>query len=267
MKSVDSYDAIRSGRSFLKSAVVCEADDLSASSGRHLAKAPDWQKAAPATARIYELPPPQAASLGQKPFAQVVQQRRSMRQFASTPLRLEQLSFLLWAVQGAHPEKIPGPPGSPRRMVASAGGCHPFETYLAIQRVDGLPPGLYRYLASSHSLAFLYQPEDLPLRLCRVSYQQAFVANAPVCFVWSVLPERTERHYQEASHKVIALDLGQVCHALYLAAEACDLGSCAVGAYDQSELDEFLRLDGEDEFSILMAPVGFPMEISPPPQS
>lgn len=59
-----------------------------------------------------------------------------------------------------------------------------------------------------------------------------------------------------AAHKVIALDAGHVCQNLYLACEAIDAGTCAIAAYDQEELDELLGLDGEEEFSIYLAPVG-----------
>jgi len=65
-----------------------------------------------------------------------------------------------------------------------------------------------------------------------------------------------EWRYGLAAHKVIALDAGHVCQNLYLACEAIGTGTCAIAAYDQEELDEFLGLDGENEFAIYLAPVG-----------
>jgi nitroreductase len=55
---------------------------------------------------------------------------------------------------------------------------------------------------------------------------------------------------------VLPLDAGHVCQNLYLAAEAIGCGACAVGAYDQGALDALLRLDGEEEFVLYLAPVG-----------
>jgi len=52
------------------------------------------------------------------------------------------------------------------------------------------------------------------------------------------------------------LDAGHVCQNLYLACEAIDCGTCAVGAYDQKLIDKFLALDGENEFVVYVAPVG-----------
>jgi hypothetical protein len=34
------------------------------------------------------------------------------------------------------------------------------------------------------------------------------------------------------------------------------MGTCAIGAYLQKEMDEFLEVDGENEFAIYAAPVG-----------
>lgn len=52
------------------------------------------------------------------------------------------------------------------------------------------------------------------------------------------------------------IDAGHVCENLYLACEAIGCGTCGIGAYDQKKIDEFLKIDGEDEFVIYLAPVG-----------
>jgi SagB-type dehydrogenase family enzyme len=65
-----------------------------------------------------------------------------------------------------------------------------------------------------------------------------------------------EWRYDIAAHKVIAIDAGHVCQNLYLACEAIKAGTCAVAAYNQILMDELLKVDGDDEFVIYMAPVG-----------
>jgi len=65
-----------------------------------------------------------------------------------------------------------------------------------------------------------------------------------------------EWRYHLAAHKVIAMDAGHVCQNLYLASGAIGAGTCGVGAYDQEVLDALLRLDGNNEFVIYLAPVG-----------
>ena len=49
---------------------------------------------------------------------------------------------------------------------------------------------------------------------------------------------------------------GPVRQNLYLACEAIGAGTCAVGAYGQDEMDAFVGVDGVDEFTIYVAPVG-----------
>ena len=65
-----------------------------------------------------------------------------------------------------------------------------------------------------------------------------------------------EWRYGLAAHRAILLDAGHVCQNLYLACEAIEAGTCAVGAYDQEAMDRLLGLDGEEELVIYLAPVG-----------
>ena len=142
------------------------------------------------------------------------------------------------------------------RTVPSAGCRHPFETYLAVLRVGELENGIYRYLPLDHSLVFVRAVENLPAHLTAATRGQSFTGQAAVTFIWTVIPERTEWRYAEASYKVIALDAGHVCQNLYLACEAIGAGTCAIAAYDQTLADDLLGVDGDEEFSIYMAPVG-----------
>jgi nitroreductase len=52
------------------------------------------------------------------------------------------------------------------------------------------------------------------------------------------------------------LDAGHVCQNLYLASEAIGAGTCAIAAYDQEKMDALLDVDGMEEFTIYLAPVG-----------
>ncbi|NIR13327.1 MAG: SagB/ThcOx family dehydrogenase, partial [Desulfobacterales bacterium] len=75
---------------------------------------------------------------------EILEQRRSVRNYSADSLSMDELSWLLWCTQGVQQTTA-----QPRtyRTVPSAGGRHPYETYLAIGNVEDLEPGLYRYLA------------------------------------------------------------------------------------------------------------------------
>ena len=82
------------------------------------------------------------------------------------------------------------------------------------------------------------------------------MGEAPVTFIWTIIPYRGEWRYDERSHKPMLLDAGHLCHGLYLSAEALNLGTCAIAAYEQKLMDEIVEVDGVDEFVIYMSPVG-----------
>jgi SagB-type dehydrogenase family enzyme len=140
--------------------------------------------------------------------------------------------------------------------VPSAGCRHAIETYVAAFRVTGLEKAIYRYLPLDHALVEEIRYPDLEERLTRATFGQTFCGEAAATFIWTAIPERMEWRYGEASYKVIALDAGHICQNLYLACENINAGTCAVAAYDQEEIDKVLGIDGRDEFTIYLAPVG-----------
>ena len=148
------------------------------------------------------------------------------------------------------------------RNVPSAGSRHPFETYLFIRNVEGLRPGIYHYLPSGHELEIWEEKADYAEELKEALNGQEFAGTAPVTFVWSVIPYRTEWRYGLQSHKYMLLDAGHVCENLYLACEAIGSGTCAVGSYNQELLDELLGFapgpcaEADYEFAVYAASVG-----------
>ncbi len=216
--------------------------------------APPLQEPYPPGAPLLALPGPAGGwpGIADVPLAKAMAARRSRRVFTEAALTPEELGFLLWATQGLR--KAPGAAGF--RTVPSAGCRHSLETYLAVFRVAGVAPGLYRYLPIEHALLPEGEVENLAAAVSRAAFDQRFVARGAATFFWTTVPERMEWRYAEASYKVIALDAGHVCQNLYLACEAIGAGTCAVAAYDQEACDELLGVDGDREFTIYLAPVG-----------
>lgn len=205
-------------------------------------------------ATIVRLPKVDKGIVIQPNIPTLFQRRRSRRRYSAEPLSLAQLSYLLWATQGVL--RVHSQGEWTVRTVPSAGARHPYETYLVVNRVEGLEPGIYRYLALSHELLFVVHRPTLRDELYAASYRERFVADAPVCFLWSCIPYRGEWRYNTKAHKSMLLDAGHLCQNLYLAAESIGCGTCAIGGYYQRGVDQMLGLDGEDEFVVYLAPVG-----------
>lgn len=192
---------------------------------------------------------------------ELIQSRESCRVYQEQSLSLKELSFLLWSTQGVR--RFAGRSKQVTfRNVPSAGSRHPFETYLFIQNVEGIKPGIYHYLPQGHDLELWEDKADYSKDLAEALHGQEFAAKAPVTFVWSVIPYRTEWRYGLQSHKYMLLDAGHVCENLYLACEAIGCGTCAIGSYNQELLDELLGFEPGPsaekgyEFAVYAAPVG-----------
>jgi SagB-type dehydrogenase family enzyme len=187
------------------------------------------------------------------PVGEAIPRRESIRRYRPNPLTLEELSALLWAVQGVRAKLSDD---TALRSVPSAGARHAFETYLAVCFVENLSAGLYRYLPFDGSLAELTIDPHIGGRAAGACFGQEFIAEAAATFFWTAIPARMEWRYDLAAHKVIAIDAGHVGQNLYLVSEALGIGCCAVAAYAQQACDALLGVDGEEEFVVYLAAVG-----------
>ena len=239
---------------FLKSPINTPADLMKSQEDNNI-EAPPVQKAYPEDAELIELLSIDDLSIGEMPFIEVVKNRRSRRKYSDQKLTFEEISFLLWSIQGI--QRIGTKRPVTYRTVPASGGIHPFETYLVFIKVDSVSIGLYRYLPMEHSLLFL-KPIDSDWlgNLVYACRGQEFIRKAAVIFIWTTFPCRTEWRYANEAHKAIALASGHVCQNLYLASEAIGAGACAITAYAQSAMDDLLGVDGEQEFTIYLASVG-----------
>ncbi|HAK94601.1 MAG TPA: thioester oxidase [Planctomycetes bacterium] len=240
-------------RDFLKDNVRLRVDFSRTPQQRGVPPPPLEKPFDPAARRI-DLPRRDAwRGIGKVDLADAIERRESRRAFERAAIALEELAFLLWATQGV--KKRFGD-SCVLRTVPSAGARHALETYLVVFAVEGLEPGVYRYLPLEHQLLFEFAESDARRKVSDAALGQTFAGEGAACFVWTAIPYRMEWRYGEASYKVIAIDAGHVCQNLYLACESIGAGTCAIAAYDQQAVDALLRVDGVEEFAVYVAPVG-----------
>ncbi|MBN2604764.1 MAG: SagB/ThcOx family dehydrogenase [Bacilli bacterium] len=186
-------------------------------------------------------------------FLKVINKRESHRVYSKMDMSLLELSYLLWTTQGV--KSVRGNNYATLRTVPSGGARHGFETYLVVNNITSLKPGIYHYLPLSHQIEYL-QENVTPEILTNALLGQSWGVHANVIFFWSIIPYRCEWRYSIYSHRIALVDIGYVSQNLYLASESIGLGTCAIGAYEQAICDNLFQLDGEDEFIILCSPVG-----------
>lgn len=220
---------------------------------------PDFEKPPRARQRLIALPDPAGTKLKKADVRKCIADRKSSRAFSDAPVTLRELSFLLWATQGVR-ELVSDERHmhhAIKRTVPSAGSRHPFETYFFAKRVEGLKEGIYRYIGSKHSIVPEKLGAGLGAKVAEAAIGQAFCGKAPVFFLWAAVPYRTIWRYGlPKSVKCVLLDAGHIGQNLHLACEALGLGTCMIGAYSQSAMDKLFGLDGKNELSVYMAPVG-----------
>ena len=190
---------------------------------------------------------------GGMPLWEVLQKRQSIRNFKNASLEKKYLSQLLWAAQGITREQM----GFEFRTAPSAGALYPVETYLVINNVTGIDPGVYHYAVRSHRLELL-QKGDFRMDITRAALDQDMAYTANAVFVWTAVFARSKWKYRQRAYRYVYIDAGQIAENLALAAVSLGLGSCQIGALYDEECNRLLGIDGVEESTLYMSVVGYP---------
>jgi putative peptide maturation dehydrogenase len=133
-----------------------------------------------------------------------------------------------------------------KKGVPSAGGLHATEAYLLVQRVEGVPPGLYHYHPVAHALEPLREldADALASLARRFVAAQAYYAGAPLQIA---LVSRFERNFWKyrnhaKAYRAVILDAGHLSQMLYLAATESNLGAFITAAINEVEIEQAFDL-------------------------
>ena len=214
------------------------------------ANKPETYKLHPSTPRI-KLSDPELE--GGAPMWEVLARRESQRRFEDSPLTEPEVSQLLWAAQGIT-RRIRG---YAFRTAPSAGALYPVETYLVVNSVAGIDPGVYHYAVEHHELEQLKTGVHR-LEVAHSALDQSMAARASVVFVWTALFPRSKWKYRQRAYRYVYLDAGHIAQNVALAAVALGLGSCQIAALYDDEANALLAVDGTTESTVYMTVVGRP---------
>jgi SagB-type dehydrogenase family enzyme len=195
------------------------------------------------------IPLPAPSAGGDRSLEQLLEQRRSVRDFIAAPLSLREAGQLLWAAQG-----ISDPHGL--RTAPSAGALYPLELYLVAGAVDDLSPGLYHYEPEGHRLVQT-AGGDRRGPLAKAALGQSWLADAAAVVAFAGILERTSRKYGARAERYVHIEVGHAAENLFLQAQALGLGTVVVGAFDDDAVAEVLQLPAATRPYLLM-PVGHP---------
>jgi SagB-type dehydrogenase family enzyme len=183
--------------------------------------------------------------------------RRSIRAYAEAPLSLSEISQILWAAYGITftSERMPPFLRGGLKTAPSAGALYPLEIYLAAGSVEGLDPGVYRYLPDGHRLIPV-SSGDVRQDLSSAALNQSLVKAAPAVLVYSAVFSRTTGKYGDRGRqRYVCMDLGHSAQNVYLQAFTLEIGTCAVGAFNDEAVKKVIGMPEEEEPLYIM-PLG-----------
>lgn len=176
-------------------------------------------------------------------LARAIDERRSVRTFADSPVSARALSsWIFWSLglttrqQTFHDVRVPA------RAYASGGGLYPITTWFLVDRVSDVPPGVYRYQPYGHTL---YprpdQEHDLEALFPGGSFDLAHAGGA---VLYELDLDRVLMKYGDLSLLTGLVEVGNMTHSLELNGPTCGIGSCQVAGFDKAYAQDILGLDG-----------------------
>ncbi len=134
-----------------------------------------------------------------------------------------------------------------KKGVPSAGGLHPTEAYLLVQRVAGLAPGLYHYQPVAHALEPLREltPAEANDNARRFVAGQPYFTHAPLQLIMASRFERNFWKYRNhaKAYRATILDAGHLSQTLYLAATELGLAAFITAAINEGDIEDAFGLD------------------------
>ena len=174
-------------------------------------------------------------------------QRHSVRTFSDQALTLEQLSLVLWAGQGKTSYEN-------KRTAPSAMATYPLKIYVMVKNVTDVDPGIYLFNPTSNKLETIPKGEN-KTTIVPTAVKQDWIKKAPSVLMISYTKPKEEMGSSERTLIFGAIEVGAVMQNIYLMAESLDLGTCAVGGFDENGTRDFFLLS-KDEKPMLLMPLG-----------
>ena len=204
---------------------------------------------------VHELSRPDLEQLRRQepPFTDILERRRSLREYGPRPITVRQLGEFLYRVARVRDCKeveVPTPQGPVPMAFAfrpypAGGGLHELEFYIAVNACEGLASGLYHYEPQRHTLRRVCErTAEVGQLLSDAAASAAMPADRlQIVVVLAARFQRLAWKYASIAYALVLKHVGVVYQTMYLAATAMDLAPCALGGGDA---DLFARAAGTD---------------------
>jgi SagB-type dehydrogenase family enzyme len=195
-----------------------------------------------ATGDVVDLYRPELNRLKQNdvPLTRVQEERRSIREYDSTPITVGQLGEFLYRV-GRVKEQVLIRKPSPRGMIEidmaqrpypAAGGLYELELYVVSNACEDLAPGLYLHEPQKHQLRKISTPTTYTEALLMDASRGTTVAREKIQILIIIAArfQRMSWKYSSMAYAATLKNVGVIFQTMYLVATAMGLAPCAIGS-------------------------------------
>nr|QKW93944.1 TOMM biosynthesis dehydrogenase protein B [Vitiosangium cumulatum] len=181
------------------------------------------------------------------PFTQVLEARRSRREYGATPLTEQELGAFLYRVARVRDTAVSDTQVASGRPYPSGGASYELELYLSVASCGQLATGLYHYHAGEHRLHYL-SPMTPDVRALLEDAARALGRQDPPHVLITIAARfpRVFWKYESMGYALILQNVGVLYQTMYLVATAMGLAPCALGGGNP---DVFARASGLARFT------------------
>ncbi len=178
------------------------------------------------------------------PLTHVLEERRSIRNYHSSPITAQQLGELLY--RSARVKNLFNGEYS-SRPYPSGGRLYELELYPVINTCVGISSGLYHYNPLAHQLCQLCERTKDVETLLKDAWGASGQQDMPqVLIVFAARFQRLSWKYEAIAYSLILKHVGVLYQTMYLVATAMNLASCALGS---GNADLFTQAVGTDYYA------------------
>jgi SagB-type dehydrogenase family enzyme len=229
---------------------------------------PDAEPSRPTLLRLRAIPPalkeyaglprtelPGGSNMG--PLQDVLQQRRTWREFSEQPLSLDETATLLRQTFGVQRWLDAGDNHWVALKTSPSGGArHSIEAYVIAFAVEGVENGTYHYCPDSHALTQLGSEASRDLLRTFLPQQTGFHDPAALIVMTSVFARMQAKYPHPHAYKVVLLDAGHLGQTFALVATALGLAPFCTAHVNAPRIEEHLGIDGVSESVVMCLGVG-----------
>jgi SagB-type dehydrogenase family enzyme len=181
------------------------------------------------------------------PFTLVLEERRSIREYAERPITGLQLGEFLYRSARVKELIIMEYQELSSRPYPGSGAIYELELYVIVRSCESIPPGLYHYCPKKHRLEKICCPPEAVDALLADAVRAAGLAE-PLQILIAIAArfQRLSWKYESMAYSALLKNVGVLYQTMYLVATAMDLAPCALGGGDS---DLFARAAGLDYYT------------------